>query len=154
MGIALTLHEYLDDNHIPFEVMKHPRTHSASRTAEASHIPGGCMAKGVVLKWDDGYILAVVPASRQIDMAKVRAIIGENVELASEAEASMLFPDCDTGAVPALGVPYRVTCMVDEELEGRSDIYFEGGDHTSLVHLPGDEFGRLMYGVPHGHISH
>ncbi|WP_193174734.1 aminoacyl-tRNA deacylase [Oricola nitratireducens] len=152
MAVALTIQEYLDDNHIPFEVMKHRKTANASGTAEASHISGDNLAKGVVLKWDQGYMLAVVPASRQIDLERIRSMVGDNVELATEDEASMLFPDCDAGAVPPLGVPYRVSCVVDERLEGRDDIYFEGGDHKSLVHVAGDEFGRLMYGVPHGRI--
>jgi Ala-tRNA(Pro) deacylase len=152
MAVALTIQEYLDDNHIPFEVMKHSKTANAHRTAEASHISGDNLAKGVVLKWDDSFMLAIVPASRQIDLERIRSMVGDNVRLATEEEASMLFPDCDTGAVPPLGVPYRVSCVVDVRLEGRDDIYFEGGDHKSLVHVAGDEFGRLMYGVPHGRI--
>lgn len=152
MGVALTIREYLDDNHIPFDVKRHHKTATSAVTAMVARVEGGSLAKGVVLKWDDGYILAVLPASRQLDMARMRDMIGGEVRLATEDEASMLFPDCETGAVPALGVPYRVSCVIDDELEGLDDIYFEGGDHKSLVHLAGDEFGRLMYGVPHARI--
>ena len=152
MGVALTIREYLDDNHIPFEVMRHLKTATSAVTAMVARVEGSSLAKGVVLKWDDGYILAVLPASRQLDMARMREMIGGDVRLATEDEASMLFPDCETGAVPALGVPYRVSCVIDDELEGLDDIYFEGGDHKSLVHLAGDEFARLMYGVPHARI--
>lgn len=153
MAIALTMQEYLDDQHIPYEVMRHRPTSNSSMTARATHVPGNCLAKGVVLRWDDSYILAVVPASHHVDLDKVREIIGERVELASEREASTLFPDCDTGAVPVLGVPYRVACVIDEDLEMHDDVYFEGGDHRTLVHVSGEEFSRLMYGMPHGHIS-
>lgn len=153
MGIARTVQEYLDDNHIPYEATKHARTSCSMMTAEAGHIPGSALAKGVVLRWGDGYVLAVLPASRHVDLDKVRGIIGEQVEIASESEASALFPDCDEGAVPVLGVPYRVACVVDDGLEEHDDIWFEGGDHRTLVHVPGDEFARMMYGVPHGRIS-
>jgi Ala-tRNA(Pro) deacylase len=153
MGIALTMQEYLEDNHVPYDVARHSKTGSSAMTAEASHVPGGSLAKGVVLRWDGSYLLAVVPASRHVDLEKVGALVGERVELASEDEASALFPDCETGAVPILGQPYRVACVVDERLERHGDIWFEGGDHRTLVHVSGDCFGRLMYGVPHGHIS-
>ncbi|TKT79047.1 YbaK/EbsC family protein [Aquamicrobium sp. LC103] len=153
MGIALTMQEYLEDNRIPYEASKHARTGCSMMTAKASHVPGGALAKGVVLKWDDGYLLAVVPASRHVDLGKIENIIGERVELASEEEASALFPDCDEGAVPVFGVPYRIACVVDEGLEMHDDVWFEGGDHRTLVHVPGDGFARLMYGVPHGRIS-
>lgn len=153
MGIALTMQEYLEDNHISYDVMRHGETGSSSMTAQVAHVPGRRLAKGVVLKWADGYMLAVLPASRHVDMDKVARMVGEPVSLASEEEASALFPDCRTGAVPVLGVPYRVACVVDERLESGEDVYFEGGDHMTLVHVAGAEFGRLMYGVPHGRIS-
>lgn len=153
MGIALTMQEYLEDNHIAYDVARHSRTGSSAMTAEASHVPGNALAKGVVLKWDGRYLLAVVPASRHVDLEKVGEIVGEPVELASESEVGLLFPDCDTGAVPILGAPYRIACVVDDRLERRGDIWFEGGDHRTLVHVSGDGFGRLMYGMPHGRIS-
>jgi Ala-tRNA(Pro) deacylase len=153
MGIALTMQEYLEDNHIPYDVARHSKTASSAMTAEAGHVPGNALAKGVVLRWDGSYLLAVVPASRQVDLEKVSELVGERVELATEDEASALFPDCDTGAVPVFGAPYRVASVVDEGLERRDDIYFEGGDHRTLVHVSGDGFERLMYGMPHGRIS-
>ena len=153
MGIALTMQEYLEDNHVPYDVARHDKTGSSAMTAHAGHVPGGSLAKGVVLKWDGSYLLAVLPASRHVDLDKVGSLIGEPVELATEDEASALFPDCDTGAVPIFGAPYRVACVVDERLETRDDVYFEGGDHRTLVHVSGDGFVRLMYGMPHGRIS-
>ena len=42
---------------------------------------------------------------------------------------------------------------MDDSLEGFDDIYFEGGDHTSVVHLKGSDYYRLMAGVPHAPIS-
>lgn len=153
MGIALTIQEYLDDQHIPYDVMKHRKTENSSMTARASHVPGNSMAKGVVLKWDGSYVLAVLPATRHVDIDRVCELLGEKVDLASEQEASELFPDCETGAVPIIAAPYRVACVVDEDLEACDDIYFEGGDHRTLLHVSGEEFSRLMYGMPHGHIS-
>ncbi len=153
MGIALTVQEYLEDNHIRYDVARHGKTSTSTMSARASHVPGAALAKGVVLKWDDGYLLAVVPASRYVDLNKVSEIVGDSVRLATEEEASTLFPDCDTGAVPILGEPYRVACVVDDQLERNGDIWFEAGDHRTLVHVTSDGFGRLMYGMPHGRIS-
>jgi Ala-tRNA(Pro) deacylase len=153
MGIALTMQEYLEDNHVPYDITRHERTGSSSMTAQTSHVPGGALAKGVVLKWDGGYLLAVLPSSRHVDLEKVGKIVGEPVEMASEQEAASLFPDCDEGAVPIFGAPYRVACLIDERLERRRDVFFDGGDHCTLVHVDGEGFGRLMYGMPHGRIS-
>ena len=79
MGIALTMQEYLEDNHVTYDVARHSKTASSAMTAEASHVPGNELAKGVVLRWDGSYLLAVVPASRQVDLEKVRELVGEPV---------------------------------------------------------------------------
>ncbi|HDL85873.1 MAG TPA: YbaK/EbsC family protein, partial [Candidatus Acetothermia bacterium] len=75
------------------------------------------------------------------------------VALATEEEISALFPDCDTGAIPPVGAAYGLKTVVDESLEGHEDVYFEGGDHRSLVHLSGAEFHQLMGKIPHERFS-
>src|SRR3954462_9979764 len=65
MGIALTLKQYLDGQHAPYDVMVHERT----ATARACEVRAACLAKGVLLRDGRGYLLAVLPASRQLDAA-------------------------------------------------------------------------------------
>ena len=107
---------------------------------EASHVPGEKLAKGVVLKSGDGYILAVLAASKHIAMEAVEKVTGAPVMLASEAEASMLFPDCEEGAVPVFGAAYGIPAVLDDTLDVSADIYCEGGDHRTLVHMDGKDF--------------
>jgi Ala-tRNA(Pro) deacylase len=40
---------------------------------------------------------------------------------------------------------------MDEELDDAEDIYCEGGDHLSLVHMKGREFRELMSGAERAH---
>lgn len=154
MGIAITLKQYLDDHHVAYDVLAHNRTSTSSQTAEASHISRDCLAKGVVLKSASGYLLAVVPASSQVRLHEVgRSLDRPIVGLASEEEIAWLFPDCHLGAIPAIAAGYGLETVVDGSLEGKRDIYFEGGDHQSLVHMSGGEFYKLVEAMPHGHFS-
>ena len=75
------------------------------------------------------------------------------VEMATEEEISGLFPDCETGAVPPLAEPYAVDAFVDDSLDEQPDIYVEGGDHRSLIHIPGSQFRTLTKNVRHARIS-
>ena len=61
------------------------------RTAEACHIPGDCLAKGIVLRRNGGYALAVLPASHHIHLPDLRLQFGDDISLASEDEISQLF---------------------------------------------------------------
>lgn len=153
MGIATTLQQYLDDHGIEYDVVTHKKTGSSSGTASAVHVSGDCLAKGVVVKRESGYLLVVVPASRRVELDELAGWLKQSVTLATEEEISALFPDCDTGAIPPVGAAYGLKVVVDESLEGHEDIYFEGGDHRALVHLSGAEFHQLMGKTPHERFS-
>jgi Ala-tRNA(Pro) deacylase len=62
MGIAITLAQYLVDRRVAYDLVPHPRTVTALASAAASRVPANSLAKGIVLKGGDGFILAVVPA--------------------------------------------------------------------------------------------
>ena len=80
MAIAPTLQKYLDQN-VTYEVIPHEPTLSSMRTAEACHISGDGLAKGIVLRRDDGYMLAVLPASHHIRLSDLRRQIGNDVDM-------------------------------------------------------------------------
>lgn len=153
MGIASTVKKYLDDHEINYDVTEHGKTSSSASTAAVSNVPADKIAKGVVVKNEEGFMLVIVPASRQVQLEELRNWLKQPVTLASEDEITGLFPDCDKGAVPPVGAAYGVTTAVDRSLEGKDDIYFEGGDHRTLVHLSGAQFWHLMEKVPHERFS-
>ena len=94
MAIAPTFQKYLDQ-HVIYDVIAHEPTMSSLRTAQASHIPGDCLAKAVVLRDDNGYMLAVLPATHHgRRMRDLRLQFGKDVDLASEREIDQLFHDC------------------------------------------------------------
>jgi Ala-tRNA(Pro) deacylase len=98
----------------------------------------------VVLKGEDGFMLAVLPASRHIDFGELRKELGRYVDVANEEQIETLFVDCEVGAVPALGAAYGLKVIVDDSLVSEPEIYLEGGDHASLVHVSGATFRELL----------
>ena len=153
MTIAATVQRYLDDCGIDYEVVEHARTMSSSRTAEVSHVAGDRLAKAVVLKSDGGYTMAVLPASCHLRLGEVQDYLDRPVGLATEAEVGQLFADCEFGAIPAVGRAYGLEMIVDDSLAEQPDIYFEGGDHMSLIHVNATGFQRLTADARHGRFS-
>jgi Ala-tRNA(Pro) deacylase len=153
MTIALTLERYLDAKNVKYDLIAHPPTHSSGETAEICHIPGDCLAKGVVLRDEIGYALAVLPASHHIRLAELRRKFGDDVNLASEREIEELFGDCARGAVPAIGECYGLDMLVDDSLDGQPEVYFEGGDHATLVHMTHAQFAQMTAAARHGAFS-
>jgi len=52
-----------------------------------------------------------------------------------------------------IGEPYGIETIVDDSIAEQADIYFEGGDHATLVHLAGLAFCKLMAHAKHGRFS-
>ncbi len=153
MAIAITLKQYLADNGIDYDALSHPHTYTSSKTAQASHIPGSRIAKAVLLKKDEDYVLAVLPASHHIHFDDVRTILDDKVDLASEEEVEAVFSDCELGAIPPIGKAYGLDVLMDDSLDGNEDIYFEAGDHATLIHVKAKDFGRMMESARHGEFS-
>jgi len=151
--IAATVQRYLEDCGIDYEVLEHARTMTSSRTAEVSHVAGDRLAKAVVLKSDGGFTMALLPASCHLRLGEIQDLLARPIGLATEREVGQLFGDCELGAIPALGKPYGVEMIVDGSLDEQPDIYFEAGDHMSLIHVDATAFQRLTAEARHGRFS-
>ena len=155
MSIATTVSNVLAEQAVEYDVLLHAHTTSSGQTAESSHVPGGRVAKSVLLEDDQGYLMVVLPASRQVDLAELHRVLNRNLGLALESELGHLFHDCEIGALPALGPAYGVETIVDDSLAEQPDVYFEAGDHEQLIHVSHEVFEILMgEGVRHGQFSH
>jgi len=153
MPIAQTLQKYLAAKRVKYDVVAHEPTNSSMRTAETCHIPGDRLAKAVLLRDEMGYALAVLSASRHIRLSELKRQYGDDVRLASEREIVELFQDCVRGAVPAVGECYGLDLVVDDSIDEQPEVYFEGGDHSTLVHMSRAQFAGLTATARHGNFS-
>ncbi|MBA2778506.1 aminoacyl-tRNA deacylase [Billgrantia kenyensis] len=153
MAIPATLREYLRACDIDYEEVKHDYEFSASRIAQQSHITGEQLAKAIMLHSRSGYRLAVLPSTCDADLDSLSQLFNEPVELASEDEIVLHFSDCDPGAITPVGQAYGLQVYVDDLLRHQADIYFDAGDHETLLHMSGKEFDRLMGDSAHGQFS-
>ncbi|AOE88251.1 aminoacyl-tRNA deacylase [Pseudomonas sp. TCU-HL1] len=144
MRMAETLQRSLDRAHTQFDLVPHPHSATSLESARVANIPAERLAKTVILDDRQGhFLMAVVPASRHLDVGKVRKD-ARLWQLTHEADLARLFTDCELGAVPALGEPYGMKMLVDPQLTRQRDIYLEAGDHESLVHMRMDQYLKLV----------
>lgn len=153
MTTAPKLTQYLASHGASYDLVPHDLTMSSMRTAEACHVPADCVAKAVLLQDNGGYLLAVLPASHHLRFEKLETQGHRPVRMATEDEVAHLFPDCARGAVPPIGAAYGLHTIVDDSIAERPDIYFEGGDHETLVHMSGPAFQALMMDAERGRFS-
>lgn len=152
MAIAPTLQKYLDQN-VTYDVVPHEPTMTSMHTARVCNISGDCLAKGIVLRRNSGYLLAVLPASHRIHFPELRMQVGDDIGLASEDEIAQLFLDCARGAVPAIGNCYALDVLIDESIDEQPEVYIEGGDHITLIHMGHSQFAQLTGDAQHARFS-
>ena len=153
MAIAITLRQYLEKNGIEYDVLPHAYTTSSMSTARSAAIPGGQVAKPVILEDEEGYLMAVIPATHHIELGSLSQQLHRRLGLATESELATLFNDCELGAIPPMGSAYGMRVIMDDSLNNASDIYFESGDHIDLIHVRGDDFRKLNHNAAHGQFS-
>ena len=149
MGIAMKLSDYLKASEVPYEVLNHSHSGNSAQTAKASNVPAHCVAKAVVLEDKTHAVMAVLPASRRVELRELQASDGPDLRLATEADLKSLFSDCEPGAVPPVGSVYGIETIWDDSLMEQPEIYFEAGDHETLVHMKTRDFIGLMKGARH-----
>jgi Ala-tRNA(Pro) deacylase len=145
MSILKRLKEYLDDNNIKYVSVSHSPSYTGQELAEAVHISGKEIAKTVILKAENQYVMAVLPASRKIDVRYIEDHVGaQGLRFADENEFTDLFPDCEVGAMPPFGNLYGLPVYSASALSEDEEIVFNAGTHTDAIRMSYSDYEKLV----------
>lgn len=139
----MRLSELLAEQHVPFETLLHPPAFTAQKRARFLHVTGRQVAKAVLLHGPGGYFLAVLPATRRVDLGRVQALLGGPVRLATVAEIGAVFVDCEWGVVAPFGRRYGLPVLLDESIGPETLMVFETDARAEAVRLRCQDFERL-----------
>lgn len=135
-----TVTEHLEHQGIRFRVLPHARTTSALGEALALGVSADEVAKAVVLDVADGHVLAIVPASRHVDLDLVREALGQDhVHVASETEVAHDFPEYELGALPPVPSLLHVPVVIDPMVVAHRQITFAAGSQKESVQADTEE---------------
>jgi Ala-tRNA(Pro) deacylase len=103
--------DYLTERGVGFEVVPHRRAFTSLQEARELGVAADEVLKTVAIRTRGKYALAVVPASRRLDLRLVReALEDPAARLATEAELAADFPGYELGALPPLGRCWGCRC--------------------------------------------
>jgi Ala-tRNA(Pro) deacylase len=156
MALSSKLENYLQNRNIDYQVTTHVHSDHSMETAEKAHVHGDALAKGVLVKDGSDFLLVVLPADYVVEVGSLKNLLGREVEIADEATLGEVFIDCELGAVPPIGMAFGLKTIWDptSSLGKEDEVFFEAGDHRSLVRVSGEQFHELMAPADRGHFSH
>ena len=139
------LKKFLGNHDVKYVSISHTPAYDAQRIAKSAHIPGKELAKTVIVKINDKFAMAVLPASCRVHLGHLKvAVSASHVELATETEVENLFPDCEKGAMPPFGNLYNLDVYVAQQLTEDEEIAFSAGSHTELIKMSYKDFESLV----------
>lgn len=141
----MNIADFLQQEKVKFDLLPHRDTYNAQSMAQTLHVSGHHVAKTVLLRADSGkaFLVAVLPASRAIDLELASQLLGRHLELATETEIAEHCPDCELGALPPFGSYYGMMTIVDASLDEDEEILFEGNTHHESIRMLFQDFRQI-----------
>ncbi len=135
--------EYLNGEHIAFETLLHAPAYTAQHRAKFLGVSGNHVAKAVLLRGQEGYLLAVLPATKRIDTAAVSSALGSPISVASGEEVAVVFRDCEWGVVGPFGKLYGIPSILDISIALDEMMIFESDTHAEAIRIRCSDYASL-----------
>ncbi|MEW5990427.1 MAG: YbaK/EbsC family protein [Chloroflexota bacterium] len=136
-GALPSLLDWLASHGVEHDVHEHVETFTARETARVEGVDPRTFAKVVVVRTDDlRTVLLVLDAIDHVDLRKAReALLADDVRLLTEAELGALAPECEPGAMPAVGDLFDLTMVADRAIREDAALSFNAGTHRCAVRV-------------------
>jgi Ala-tRNA(Pro) deacylase len=136
-GPMSSLLTWLDDKHIDYQVHEHVRALTALATARAEGVDPGTFEKVIWVRTAEHKdALMVLDAEDHLDLRKAREVLKtRKVTLVDEDEIRELAPECDPGAMPAVGVLFGLQTYADLAVGEDARVSFNAGSHSHAVRV-------------------
>ena len=68
--------DFLRSRDVWFEALLHHPASSSAKRAQSVHVPGRSVAKAVLIKAGDSFVLAMLPSTSRIDLCRLSEVLG------------------------------------------------------------------------------
>ena len=153
-GPMKSLLAWLEAEGIDFEIHEHERSLTALATARAEGVDPRTFAKVIWVRTAEGAdALVVVDSEDHLDLSKARDLLeSRRVKLVPEEEIAELAPDCDAGAMPAVGSLFGLPTYADSAVRDAPEISFNAGSHSIAVRVDRVAWEKAL-GVIYGELA-
>lgn len=128
--------DWLALHDVEFETHEHAPAETARATAKAEGVDPRTFTKVVALRVDDARnVLLALDATDRVDFRKARLALDAEVRLLTEPELAELAPDCELGAMPAVGAMFGLDIVADHAVREDPDISCNAGSHRHSVRV-------------------
>lgn len=134
---------YLQKNQVKFEVIEHRQVFTAHDLAMTLHLQHSQIAKSLLMKADNDFILAILPADKNLDMKKLAKLVAaKKISMPKEKVMTEKFK-VKPGALPAFGGLYKLPVFVDKLVMKQKKILVSAGSFVDSILINPKDYVRL-----------
>jgi Ala-tRNA(Pro) deacylase len=133
--------------------VEHKTTYTAWDTAQTEKIKPQEVVKALVMKADNDYVLAMLPANRNLDKQKLLKAINagrkklklknfKKIDFAKEAWMKKNLPG-KVGATPPFGKIIKIEIFIDSLLAKNKKIYLGSGEYTNSIRVNTSQYLKI-----------
>lgn len=135
MAIPKRLQTYLTKHRVAFTAIPHKTVYTAYDVAQTLHIPLREVIKTLVVRADRDLILAILPADKRLDLAKVKKALGAaKISLVSEGAMEKALK-VKAGAVTPFGGYHGLRLLADRSLRAKKQLFMGTGSFTDAARV-------------------
>ena len=143
MPLPPAIEQYLESRHLDARPHLHTTAHTAHELADAEGLADSAVARVDFFHCDGQMVMAVLPASRDLDLPLVRTLTGcRHIRLASHREIARKIGEIPPEAIPPFGSLFGLPVFLDESLLENDLVVVPAGDFTHSLILRMEDFLR------------
>lgn len=144
MPIPKKILNYLEKNKIKFEKITHKTVYTAYDLAKTLKEKLSNIAKTLIVKTEKGYALLVLPASKLVDLKKLKKLLKvKKIEIAKEKVMKDFFKIKPGTITPFSTLHKKVPLYIDKTLLRTKKILINAGSYTDSLRLKIKDFLKL-----------
>ena len=154
MTLPTVVKDFLDCNALSYRLYSYPPNGTLQQITEAIKIPAQHLIRVVLLKDEQGLLMAILPSSHILDFTLLRQVLHRELDPLYGDELANFFKGCRPGSRPPLPQVFGLPAIADKSLSDiDGEIYFDGGAHNTLVAMDSKAFQHLLGDVRREHFA-
>ena len=146
--------DYLDSQKLPYRLVSYPSKGTLQQITEAISIPSSRLIRAVLLRDEQGYLMAILPSNHILDFSLLRQLLARDFHPLYGDELTGLFGGCQPGSRPPLPDLFGLSAVIEQTLATlEGEVYFDAGSHDTLICMSSVDCWTLLKETPWGHFS-
>lgn len=145
--ISKKIINYLEKNKYKYEIIKHRTTFTAWDTAQTEKIKPQEVAKTLIMKIDNDWILAMLPSGRNLDKKALLELVKKNFEknikkldFADEKWLKRNIKLGKLGAIPPFKDLFKKVLYLDKLIAKEKRVYVSSGEYDASLKILMSQF--------------